>query len=320
MKRLLFLLSLTPFLISLTGSIAYAETFMTFNDIFNQFHEGVIEQSEEINDGEPIDLPTFTENPHGKANLEPGLQSITSGIFVFLDFLKYIIAPIAVLTMVIMGVRMVLAGRENEQVMGDAKNYIRYAAEGLLFIILAHLIVYVFFGAEGEIFREGEEGAQAFGRRASSLMEGIYSLIEVVIGTIAVFVLITAGFRFVAGATSEDQISTAKRQITWSALGLFVIAIGEFVVKDILFPEQGTTLGVNKAELLFAQVTNFIAGTIGTLSFIFLLYAGFLYVTSAGDDDKVADAKRIIKGAAIGIILAASAYALTSTLIPLDPV
>ena len=121
-----------------------------------------------------------------------------------------------------------------------------------------------------------------------------------------------------AGSASEDQIQVAKRQITWSLVGLFIIGIAEFVAKDILFKDTGTKLGVTEAKELLVQITNFVAGTMGTFAFAFLLYAGYLYVTAAGKEDNVTKAKTIIIGAFIGLILAGAAFALTTTLVELD--
>jgi hypothetical protein len=228
------------------------------------------------------------------------------------------VAPVAVLFMVVMGLRMVAAGRDNEEVLTQSKNYITYALMGLIVIFMSDTIVTVFFGSEGEVFRGGDEGAIEFGRRSASLFQGIYSLIQVAITSVAVFMLVLAGFRYVAGSYSDDQVGKAKKQITWALVGLFVVGVSEFVAKRILFVDEGSSLGVGSAELLFAQVTNFIAGTLGTLSFAFLLYAGYLYISGAANEDNVAKAKKIVIGAFIGLLLAGAAFALTNTIVELD--
>ncbi len=277
-------------------------------------------QTEGESDVQAINLPTYQgDSEQGNAYGEDGLQGITGAIFTFLDFFKLIITPIAVLFMVIMGVRMVSAARDNSEVETASKNYIRYALEGLIVIFIADQVVRnVAFGIEGDIFRNGISGAASYGNQASSFLEGIFSLIQVLIGSIAVFMLVTAGMRYVAGSSIDDEISTAKRQIQWSLVGLFVVAISEFVAKGILFKDQGTTLGLANAKSLFVQVTNFISGTIGTFSFVFLIYAGYLYVTAAGKEDNITKAKQILVGAAIGLIIAVSAFAITSTIVTLD--
>lgn len=281
-------------------------------DVLDAFQEGVSEQSSEITGGDTINLPTYQDGN------EQGASLIVNGLRTVLDFFKLIIAPIAVLVIVVQGVRMITAGRQSEDALSKAKNFITYATEGLIVIFLADTVVEVFFGPGGEIFTNGEEGARAFGLASGRLFEGIYQLIQVIIGSIAVLMLVMAGMRYIGGSASDEQIETAKKQITWSLVGLFVIGVSEFVVKDILFPNQGRDLGINQAEQLFAQVTNFIAGTMSTLAFVALLYAGGLYLTARENEDQVSKARSIIFGAIIGIVIAAAAFAITNTLVELD--
>lgn len=305
-------------------AVSFTDTLQDFGENINTQSQAVSDEinkntSEGESDAQAITLPTYQDTSEANAYGEGGLRGITGALFTFLDFFKLIVTPVAILFMVVMGVRMVAAGRDNSEVETASKNYIRYALEGLIVIFISDAIVRsVAFGIEGDIFRGGTAGAAQYGRQASSFLQGIYTLIEVVIGSIAVFELVTAGMRYVAASASDDQISKAKKQIQWSLIGLFVVAISEFVAKNILFKNQGTQLGFSDAKNLLVQITNFVAGTIGTLSFVFLLYAGFLYVTAAGKEDNVSKAKKILMGAAIGIILAVSAFAITSTIVPLD--
>ena len=323
MKKLILSFGLLLTLSLNAAPLALATGF-GFQDVLNNLQESVTEQSGEMQEGslgedydpesgQGIDLPTFS----GEDGEVEGANIIVTAIQKFLSFFKLIVAPVAVLAIVIMGVRMVAAGSENEEVMTKSKNFIRYALEGLMIIFVSDSLVSVFFGAEGEVFRGGEAGAQESGRQVSQLFQGIYSLVEVVIASIAVFVLVMAGMRYVAGSASEDQIGKAKKQITWALVGLFVIGIAEFVAKDVIFQNQGTSLGVDEAKTLFANITNFVAGTIGTLSFLFFFYAGYLYSLGAQNEENIAKAKKIIIGAVLGIMLALAAFAFTNTLVDL---
>lgn len=293
-----------------------------YGGILEQFQEDVGDNSTEVEDGvdtgdedddpsQGVDLPIFEEQGEGADIIVAALQR-------FLDFFKLVVTPITVLFIVIMGVRMVAAGKENEEVLTQSKNFIAYATQGLIVIFMADSIIGVFFGAEGEILRSGDEGAKEFGRSTATLFQGIYGLVQVIISSIAVFLLITAGMRYVAGSASDDQIAKAKKQITWGLVGLFVVGISEFVVKEVLFQNQGTKLGLDEAKQLFVQITNFIAGTLGTLSFAFLLYAGYLYTLGVQNEDNVAKAKKIIMGAFVGILLALAAFAIVNTVVELD--
>lgn len=309
LKRIFVLIAVL--LMSTSGAMA-ASTSFSLQDTLDDFREGFEDQSREVEGGDGFELAVFQDTG------EEGAVGVVNTIQRFLDLFKLVVTPIALLFMAIMGMRMVSAGRESEEVATKAKQYIQFTLEGLIVIFLADQVVDVVFGPSGEAFRGGEAGARATGRSVSDLIQGLYGLIQVLIGSIAVFMLVTAGMRYIAGSATEDQIEKAKKQITWALVGLFVVGVAEFVVKGILFENQGRSINVSNAELLFAQVTNFVAGTIGTFSFVAFLYAGYLYVTAAGEEDQVSKAKKIILMAVLGILLALSAFALTTTLVELD--
>ncbi len=303
-------------LIQITWGATVSQASFDFKETLQGFQKGITEQSGDLEQGsEEIVLPSYQEDLVGGGN---GLMGILKALQTILDFFKLVVAPLAVLFTIIMGVRMVTAGREQEEVQSQAKNYIIYAVEGLLVIFMADSAVEVIYGAQGEVFRGGVSGAETFGRQTAGLLEGIYGLVQTIIGGVAVFVMITAGLRYVAGSYSEDEIAIAKRQLTWSSAGLVVVAISEFVARKILFPEQGSTLGVEDAKVLLVQLTNFAAGTVGTFAFVAMIYAGYLYVTARDNEDEVAKAKKIIGGAFIGIVMALAAFALVNTLVELD--
>ncbi len=310
MKKLFFTLALLAQLFHFP--VADASSF-DFGTTLETFQESVTEQSVEVDPtGTGVTLPTFTDDT------EEGAGVIVAAIQRFLDFFKLIVTPVAILFITIMGVKMVTAARDSEEVTTAAKNSVTYTLYGLLFIFVSDSVVSVFFGSEGEIFRNGTSGVQDFSTKSSNFFAGIYGLVETLIGAIAVFILVTAGMRYVAGSYDDDQISKAKKQIQWALVGLFVIGVSEFVVKDVLFQDQGTRLGVEEGKQLLANLTNFMAGTMGTIAFVSLLYAGYLYVTGAQNEDNVAKAKKIIMWSLGGIVIALAAFAITNTIVTLD--
>ena len=312
MKKIWIIAAFLLSFIAITSPEAYADVIDLTDPLgfFERIARGVETQSTQVENGVESLVILIGEGR--------GLDGILGIFDSALSFLKLIVAPIMVIFAVIMGVRMVSAGSENEEVLIKSKNFAMYAVQGLLVIFVADTLVEVTFGPGGDVFRGGDSGVNNQAREVALFLRGIYSLIQIVLGSVAVLVLVSAGFRYIAGSFSDDQIATAKRQITWSLVGLFVVLISEFVVKAVLFPQQGTTLGVNAAEQLFAQVTNFIAGTIGTLAFISCLYAGFLYVTARDNEDNVSKAKGILTAALIGIVIAMAAFAFTGTIVELD--
>ena len=56
-------------------------------------------------------------------------------------------------------------------------------------------------------------------------------------------------------------------------------------------------------------------GLLGVILVVLIIYAGFLWMTAAGNEDKVKKAKGILSNAVVGLILVFAAYAITDWVI-----
>lgn len=66
---------------------------------------------------------------------------------------------------------------------------------------------------------------------------------------------------------------------------------------------------------LVGNTINAILGVVGIVFVIVLIYAGILYLTAGGAEEKVAQAKRMISAALIGIVIIVAAYAISTFVI-----
>ncbi len=58
-----------------------------------------------------------------------------------------------------------------------------------------------------------------------------------------------------------------------------------------------------------------VLGFTGVIFLVLMVYAGFLWMTSAGDSKRVEKAKQILTTAVIGAVIMASAYVITNTIL-----
>ncbi|MFA4954998.1 MAG: pilin [Patescibacteria group bacterium] len=63
---------------------------------------------------------------------------------------------------------------------------------------------------------------------------------------------------------------------------------------------------------IIGRIINIALGFIGIVLLVLMLYAGFTWMTAAGDPEKVKKAKDIIRNALIGLVIISSAWAITS--------
>jgi cysteine-rich repeat protein len=77
--------------------------------------------------------------------------------------------------------------------------------------------------------------------------------------------------------------------------------------------EYGTTsgLGTSDIRLTVARIINVALSLLGIVALVIILYGGFVYMTAAGSEEKVAQAKKIITNGVIGMAIILSAFAIT---------
>lgn len=62
-------------------------------------------------------------------------------------------------------------------------------------------------------------------------------------------------------------------------------------------------------------IINFFLGFLGLLAVVMVIYGGFLYVSSAGNEENVNKAKKILLYAVVGIVVIIVSFALVNTLL-----
>lgn len=63
------------------------------------------------------------------------------------------------------------------------------------------------------------------------------------------------------------------------------------------------------------SIISWVLGIITLVAVIMIIYAGIMWITSAGDDTKLKSAKAMLMAAIIGLIIAVIAYAVTNTVL-----
>lgn len=87
--------------------------------------------------------------------------------------------------------------------------------------------------------------------------------------------------------------------------------------EDLLGVGYAKYSGLENRDIRYSigAVIQTVLGFLGIGTMILMLYAGFLWMTSMGNDEKANKAKKIIWGAVIGLAVIMSSYAITSLVI-----
>lgn len=74
--------------------------------------------------------------------------------------------------------------------------------------------------------------------------------------------------------------------------------------------EKETSLGTKALPNTIAQLTNVALGFLGIVSVVIILFGGFRWMTAAGNDDRVAEAKKIIGAGIVGLIIILASWSI----------
>jgi len=265
------------------------------------------------------ELQNFGSRFHELSSSESGADTLTSIIFIALDFVKYALGTIALVFAIVTGLKLVTAGSKAEEEYGKSKKALQYLIMGLVLVIISdELVTKVFFGEYGECLANSTN-AEECARAGGTIVKGLYSFILAIMSSVAIFMIVYSGFKMGTAFESPDDIDKEKKHIIWAIGGLILAGIAEFAVKGVIFPEAGGKLfDIQNGIKLMTQLTNFTAGFIGAGSFAMLFYGGYMYVASFGSDDMTGKAKKIITGAIAGMLIALVAFGAVTTIAGLN--
>lgn len=68
-------------------------------------------------------------------------------------------------------------------------------------------------------------------------------------------------------------------------------------------------------RVTIASIIRIVLGFLGIVAVAIIIYGGFIYMTAAGNEEKIAKAKRIIRDAVIGLLIVLASFAITQFII-----
>ncbi len=88
-------------------------------------------------------------------------------------------------------------------------------------------------------------------------------------------------------------------------------------VPDLGIAEVGPALGLPTTDirLVVARIIRVALGLLGIVALVLIIYAGFVWMTAGGEEEKISQSKKIMVNAAIGLAIILSSYAIASFVI-----
>lgn len=222
---------------------------------------------------------------------------------------KYVFIGISILFFTLSLFMMATSGG-NEDTISSHRTALLWGMLGFAFISLSAEVAEVF-----DPLKNSDQIADIEGTKA--IVQKIISYLQLVIGVISSIFMFYAGGKFVTQGDDEDAIESAKKTFVFGLIGLAVVILADPLVNNVFYPASGKP-GTEEAREFTKQIiglVRFVLNFLAVVTFIAFVYAGYLYTTSFGDDEKHEQAKNIFIGSAIGIVLILCSYALVSTFV-----
>jgi large-conductance mechanosensitive channel len=102
------------------------------------------------------------------------------------------------------------------------------------------------------------------------------------------------------------------KKLTSMVLGAVAVVLPSIshAAASIDFPTTFANLSSQDIKTTIGNIIQIILGFLGILTVLFILYAGFLWMTSQGNEEQIGKAKGMISAAVIGLVLILAAYSI----------
>lgn len=128
--------------------------------------------------------------------------------------------------------------------------------------------------------------------------------------------MVYGGYFWMTSMGNEEKVKKSKQILTASIIGLLIVlaslSITNFIVDAIggttITAPDGTNLTNRPFRDILSSVINAAVGLVGVISLATIVYGGFRWMTSAGKEETVSEAKRILTAGVIGVIIIAISW------------
>jgi NADH:ubiquinone oxidoreductase subunit 6 (subunit J) len=226
-----------------------------------------------------------------------------------------------VIFMVYTGAMMIMSMGSDEEKLSSAKRQIWYAAVALIFINIPGTLYEAFYKNGDESV--GSKVDNSFDDSVASdtgnlffdvfvfgntVSNQIVLFLEVIIFLAAVFMITLAGINLMTSRGREEKMKEAKNKILYTILALIFVGIIEIWKRVVYSGEikgSETEVGLINVFESLADLALFFAGPI---AIFFLTLAGYYFITSNGDEERVKKAKSIIINTVLATLILLAAY------------
>lgn len=246
-------------------------------------------------------------------------SEVDAFIWYFIYAISYFFISLAVLAIMFGGVMYVLSGGDEKR-SSTAKNIIVYAILGLVIAGLANVIAW----EVEDVVMGGDPIA------TRSLISNISNFFVGFIAILSALVIIIGGVMYTLSLGDEQRSARAKKIVLYAVVGLIISTLATVIsymlrqivspllpASDPFFLAGGPSGAANIVTTLIGSIGVFVLSPLAMIAAGAIIYGGYMYITSAGEEDKARLGKRIILFTLLGVFIVLSAALIVNIVITL---
>lgn len=155
----------------------------------------------------------------------------------------------------------------------------------------------------------GRELSNPIGLKSiSDIIGRLIGFAQIIMVPLSALAIMVAAFMYTTSGGSPERIKTAHRALTWGVIGLAIVVGAQFI-RDVVIGVGGEAS--RRSFETFIKNVVFAAGSILMgISVVMILYAAFLFMTSAADPEKRTRGRNVLVYALIGVALALVSFSI----------
>jgi hypothetical protein len=260
------------------------------------------------------------ENGEIGATTFQGNEGIRKLVGRVISFLKLFLGAIAILILFISGFRLVTAGSSITDEITKQKSVILYTIVGLVMVTLGESLANLLLGSGGDAaFIVNEQTAILQGAKISRRIVEVINYFLSFVGAGAILMLVIAGTQLVLNPGDETEVTKKTKMVGYTATGIVMIAMSEFLVNRVVFREGGTYgVDIKTGVKQLVGLSNYVLGFMGVIILVTLVIGGFMLFFYAANEEVVSKVKSVVGHVIIGALVSYSAYTIVATIVNLS--
>lgn len=246
-----------------------------------------------------------------------GIRNVLIQVFKSLAIVVFVIAVIIAFVSVIR----LLVSKNDEEDFSTWIQTLVWSLAGIFLISVAYTVIRQF---ETRVFNTQSISTQTVYNVVINIVYPLINFLRYFAAAVFFLWAIWAFYRIVTAGGNEEGFEDGKKIFIGSVLGFVIMMIAEPLVRiaygwgncggrSIFGVPMGCTNRVLDASDILgtiAKIIVFLNGFIALVVIIMVMYAWFLVLTGAGDEEKNGKAKKIITYAIIGVVILIFSYAI----------